>query len=230
MTVFRYTNKGSRKENQDYISSCSLSKEGAAVYVVADGMGGYEFGDLAAKVIATSITDYIAENIFKQQPGPLLKEAFLFANESLSIKKWSLNAKEMGAVVVVLLIIEEMAYMAWLGDSRIYFYRNGKLVYRTKDHSMVEELSKVKLLTAEDLERYSSIVTRALMGDEEKETPDLIKTGIVKCDTFILCSDGLFKQLEVQSLIDIEDMELKKFLDSIADKMDDNFSLVRVKI
>ena len=119
MRIFEYSNKGSRDTNQDFIIHKSLSEK-ATIVVVADGMGGYSYGEIASRVIGQSIIDYVQENFDKESPALLLKESISFANDSLMLKRLSLGAKHMGAVVVVLLIIDNEAYMTWLGDSRIY--------------------------------------------------------------------------------------------------------------
>lgn len=229
MTVLEYTNKGCRESNQDYMESCSLN-EGAAIYVVSDGMGGYAHGDIAAKIVSESIIDFVSEHINKMTPGQMLTAAFEFANESLGLKRMSLNAKEMGCVLVALLIIDDSAYMAWLGDSRIYVFRDDKEVYRTEDHSMVTELSKIKSLSLEDIERYSSIVTRAIMGKDENVKPSLMKMVVQKGDVFVLCSDGLHKQWPMREIQTISDAELTQRLDSKFNIMDDNYTLIKVTI
>lgn len=229
MTVLEYTNKGSRESNQDYLKSCSLN-EGAAIYVVSDGMGGYAHGDVAAKIVSESVIDFVSEHIDKMTPGQMLVSAFEFANESLNLKRLSLNVKEMGCVLVALLIINNIAYMAWLGDSRIYVFRNGKEVYQTIDHSMVTELSKIKSLSLEDIEKYSSIVTKAIMGNDENVKPSLMKTEVKKGDVFLLCSDGLHKQWPIQELPLLSDDEITSRLNSQFNLMDDNYTLIKVTI
>lgn len=229
MTVLEYTNKGCRESNQDYMKSCSLN-EGAAIYVVSDGMGGYAHGDLASKIVSESVIDFVSEHINQMTPGQMLTSAFEFANESLNLKRLSLNVKEMGCVLVALLIINNMAYMAWLGDSRIYVFRDGKEAYQTVDHSMVTELSKIKSLSLEDIEKYSSIVTRAIMGNDENVKPSLMKTEVKKGDVFLLCSDGLHKQWPIQELSLLSDDEITSRLDSQFNIMDDNYTLIKVTI
>lgn len=230
MEVFEFSGKGCRPKNQDYIKGCILNDEGTAVYVLADGMGGYEYGELAAKTTVESIIDFISINHNKMPIRKLLKEAFVFANDSLSIKRMALNAKEMGCVVAVLFLVNNTAYMAWIGDSRIYFFRNEKLAFRTTDHSLVEELSKVRSLTASDLEKYSAIVTRAVMGVNEDISPDLMKTETNTGDVFILCTDGLHKQLNIADMAKFDSIHLHNYLCEVESQMEDNYSIIRLKI
>lgn len=85
--VIEYTNKGSREENQDYLSWSSLSDR-SSIYVLADGMGGYNYGDVAAKIVAESIIEFSVQNLGKCTPVELLKESLSYANDCLMLKKW----------------------------------------------------------------------------------------------------------------------------------------------
>lgn len=230
MKVYKYTNKGQRENNQDFIDSKLLDKQGDAIFVVADGMGGYSHGEIASKVVTDEIIEFISENIYKKQPSTLLKQAFANANEMLFTKRLSLNVAEMGCVVVALLIVDRMAYIAWIGDSRLYFFRNGQQVYVTTNHTISEELSYIKTLKLEEIEKYSSIVTKAIMGDEKYENPDMIKTKIQEGDTFILCTDGLYKQNPPQLLLVQDEGKLDDLLDSRSIDMKDNYSLIKITI
>jgi serine/threonine protein phosphatase PrpC len=117
--------------------------------VVADGMGGYSFGEIASQVISESIVEFVRMNISNFSPTELLKESIIYANDCLMLKRLSLGAKSIGAVVSVLLTIENEAYFTWLGDSRLYLYRDGIEVYRTQDHSVINEYQKIKNLIAQ---------------------------------------------------------------------------------
>ena len=126
MEVFEYTNKGCREENQDYVVHGSLPY-GASIYIIADGMGGYSNGAVASKTVGDAIFDFVELNITQYEPLKLLKEAISFANDSLMLKRLALGAKKMGCVIAILLILDEYAYISWLGDSRIYMFRKQSL-------------------------------------------------------------------------------------------------------
>ena len=80
------------------------------------------------------------------------------------LKRLSIGTKRMGCVVALLVVTKEYAYIDWLGDSRVYVFRNGKEVYRTEDHSMINEMVKSNSITADNIRRYSSIVTMTYLG------------------------------------------------------------------
>lgn len=228
MKVLQYTNKGSRDENQDYMSWSSLS-DASSIFVVADGMGGYSFGDIAAKVVTEAAIEFAEQNIGKCTPVELLKEALIYGNDCLMLKKIALSAKQMGCVIVVLLIIGDEAYLTWLGDSRIYLFRDHTEVYRTEDHSVINQLSKINTLRAEDLEKYAAIVTKSIMGENNIDEAPIRKVRIEPGDVFILCSDGFYKDLPIKEAYGYED-SLKDVIDAYADKMTDNYTFIKVEV
>lgn len=228
MKVFEYTNKGCREENQDYIVSGSLPG-GGGIYIVADGMGGYAEGATAAKVVSNALLDYVELNFNQFEPATLLKKAVPFANDALMLKRMALGAQKMGCVITMLLIKEGYAYLTWLGDSRIYMYRDGEEVYRTEDHSIVNELAKIKTLSAASYEKYASIVTKSIMGDDPVDVAPIRRISIEKGDVFILCTDGLHKELDMTRVLNYEECD-KGDLDASASNLSDNCSFIKVEI
>ena len=118
MKIFQYTNKGSREENQDFVIHGSLP-DNSAVFVVADGMGGYSDGATASKVVSEAIYDFIEMSYLQYTPAEILKEAISFANDALMLKRMAMAAQKMGCVITVLFVTGGSAYLTWLGDSRI---------------------------------------------------------------------------------------------------------------
>lgn len=228
METFEYTNKGSRDENQDYIIHKVFDDE-SAVFVVADGMGGYSYGKEASRIVGDSILEFIEMHKEHYPSGELLCKSLQYANDNIMLKRFGVK-KKMGSVVAVLYILREVSYMSWIGDSRIYIYRNNEEIFRTEDHSIINELKKIKNLRAMDIEQYSSIVTKALMGDENIKDIPTVTMPIKENDVLILCSDGFYRQNAVSDYMGLTDSEIKDKLDSISNKMDDNYSLIKIKI
>lgn len=228
MVVFEYTNKGCREENQDYVVHGSLPY-GASIYIIADGMGGYSNGAVASKTVGDAIFDFVELNITQYEPLKLLKEAISFANDSLMLKRLALGAKKMGCVIAILLILDEYAYISWLGDSRIYMFRNSKEVYRTEDHSILNEMTKVKTLHPSNYEKYSSIVTKSIMGCEVVDVAPIKRIKVESGDVFILCSDGFYKEVEIRKALDFNS-RLSEYLDGLASYVSDNYSLIKVAL
>jgi protein phosphatase len=225
MQVFKYTNKGSRKDNQDYVVDKVLSAD-CSIFVVADGMGGYSYGDIAASTVGNAIVEYADMNYTRLSPAELLKEAISYSNDCLMLKRISLNANKMGCVVVVLLIINDNGYLCWLGDSRLYIFRNGTEVYQTEDHSVLNDLSRIECLDSSDIRKYASIVTKAVMGDDNLGQLKVSHVSIEKGDIFLLCSDGFHKELNVDTALGYSQQDL----DNMSDQMSDNYSFIKITI
>lgn len=224
--LYEYSNKGRREENQDYVCHGSLSDD-SGIYIVADGMGGYSEGAAASKVVAESIREYIESNFGKYSPADLLKEAIPFANDALMLKRMAMAAKKMGCVITILLISNGYAHISWLGDSRIYLFRGGKEVYRTEDHSIINDLAKIKTLSASSIEKYASIVTKSIMGESQVDNAPIAKIKIEKGDVFILCTDGFHKEFDMSKAFSYDNTQ-KDHLDSYSEKISDNYSFIKV--
>lgn len=228
MIIYEYTNKGCREENQDYICHGSLPDDGY-ICVLTDGMGGYSAGDEAAKTVAESIRTYIQDNYSQTNIPNIINEAIRYSNDALMLKRLSIGTKRMGCVVALLVVTKEYAYIDWLGDSRVYVFRNGKEVYRTEDHSMINEMVKSNSITADNIRRYSSIVIRSIMGEDNLKLESIVKIKVKPNDVFILCSDGIHRQLNIEKLIDYTD-GLKDDYDIKSNEMNDNYSFIKVVI
>ena len=197
MNIIEYSNRGSRTVNQDYVIHRSLSAD-SAIFVLADGMGGYSHGEIASQTVAESIVEYVEQNTTNYTPENLLRESIVFANDALMIKRMEIGGKKMGTVIAVLFIKGTYAYITWLGDSRVYKFSKSKMDLCTTDHSIVQQLSNKMAITSSIYEKYAAIVTRAIMGDEIKEEIPIEVLSITEGDTFLLCSDGFHKQLPVE--------------------------------
>jgi serine/threonine protein phosphatase PrpC len=107
--------------------------------------------------------------------------------------------------------------------------RNGKPVYQTEDHSLISELRQVNTLKAADLERYSAIVTRSLMGENVNSDPDIQSVEVQEGDVLWLCSDGVHKELPIYWMPE-DDEKLKQFLDGQNVHLSDNYTLLKVTL
>lgn len=228
MQIFEYTNKGPREVNQDFLLHRTINND-KQLFIVADGMGGYTSGDVAAKLVSESISDYVDAHFNELPPADVLRDAIVFSNDELSFQRYAYGGVQMGTVIVVLLLVGTTAYISWLGDSRIYQYRSGKLLFQTEDHSMLSDLRKIHFLKPEDIERYSAIVTRGVMGDDKLGTIEVQSLEVATGDTFFMCTDGIHKTIEPINLPTSE-AELKVYLDENCDQFEDNYSLLRVII
>ena len=176
-----------RKQNED----AAWFDEARAVFAVADGMGGHLAGEVASRMAIEAVQRMARE---KERPGiAALREAVACAHETiLAHAQDHIECAGMGTTLSVLWLGENYAYIAHVGDSRIYRLREGSLTQITQDHSLVEELVRAGLITREQARTHPrrNIITRAL-GTHGENEPDLLVTDVQDGDVFLLCTDGL---------------------------------------
>ena len=176
-----------RKQNED----AAWFDEARAVFAVADGMGGHLAGEVASRMAIEAVQRMAREN---ERPGiAALREAVACAHETiLTHAQDHIECAGMGTTLSVLWLGENYAYIAHVGDSRIYRLREGSLTQITQDHSLVEELVRAGLITREQARTHPrrNIITRAL-GTHGENEPDLLVTDVQDGDVFLLCTDGL---------------------------------------
>lgn len=220
MEVFKYTNTGCREVNEDYVVSKDFGND-ISLHLIADGMGGYEYGELASKVVGDSYVLAISNNMD-------ILEATKVASQDLHKEKLSLGVQKMGCTVAGVLIHDMVMTTFWAGDSRVYLYRAGELIYQTEDHSISNELSKVRPLSFEERNRYSHLVTRSLMGDKG-EVVETKEFKLEKGDEILICSDGLYKDCPIEYILE----SIQKNCFDIGKNnlaFEDNHSLIYIKI
>ena len=194
MKVAIATNPGKvRQRNED---SCGTKGD---IFIVADGMGGHQAGDVASTVAVDRI-------LAKYNPTMSLEEVKDLIigtnNEVFQMAENDSNYNGMGTTVSVLVLKEKQYYLLHVGDSRIYLYKNEKLHQLTTDHSVVGELMRNGGITADEAKTHPqrNILTRALGTGHDLDIE--IKEGTyAENDLFMLCTDGL------SGVVNVEDME-----------------------
>lgn len=220
MRIFKYTNIGNRKQNQDYIVSTKLGQY-SSLHLVADGMGGYDCGEIAAKVVGDSY-------IYGLSRSMSIEEATRHASNNILIEKRNLGVHKMGSTIAGVLLNGMNATIFWSGDSRIYVFRNMALFYQTEDHSVVNELSRKRALSFEEKKRYGHIITRSIMGNED-DNVDVHELTLQEGDEIIVCTDGLYNDCPIDYLI--ESIRDDKFdIDKQNESFGDNHSLIYISM
>lgn len=211
------TRQGGRKDNQDFFG-CKETKHGFLV-VVCDGMGGAKGGRTASEMAVNQIIEQVCSSPF-DEADQILTDAIKTANKAIfQAGQANPDLQGMGTTVVALLIDEEKATTAHVGDSRIYQVRGSRKVFRTFDHSMVFELVKRGTLTEEQarLSAESNVILRALgtkMDVDIEITRDL---PYLKGDRFLLCSDGICGAVTEKYIIKL--INSNKSVDITAEKI-----------
>ena len=196
-----------REINEDsfYITEDQFNK--LQLFILADGMGGCNAGDVASKYAIECTKNYI-ENNFEAIPKDrenlckLIKSSMEYANMVIYEKASENKELEgMGTTLEVCLIYNNRAYIGHIGDSRIYRIRNNFIRKLTEDHSYVEKLVKEGTITKEEAEHHEkkNILMKAL-GCNAYVEPDVMAKGFQKGDIIIMCSDGLTNMMGIKEI------------------------------
>lgn len=196
-----------RKLNED--SACYLERENFKIYVVADGMGGHNAGEVASKMAAEQIVQYIDENYCSEEEETLISKAIKAANgEIYKFSKTNDKLNGMGTTVTACLVTSKSVYVANVGDSCCMALKNGELEKITKDHSLVQELLDSGTISEIEAKNHpkKNIITRAL-GTSIDVDVDVFKIRADEYELFILCSDGLTNEVTKDEILRIIDNE-----------------------
>lgn len=194
-----------RTAQEDSHDIAALTPNGD-VFVVCDGMGGHVGGKQASSIAVKSIIDYLKKEKYPQ-PTQALNEALQFANmQILGYANAHPELKGMGTTACIVLLQESEAYIAHVGDSRIYLYlgKEKQLHRITKDHSFVQTLVDAGQITDEEAEHHpnKNRILKAL-GIKPELSPTFNKVQPKNGDMFLICSDGLSGMISDAIITDV---------------------------
>jgi protein phosphatase len=179
-----------RKTNQDSI----CVDEELRLYVVADGMGGHNGGDIASQLTVEHFPQFVRQ--LKEEmkdPKDLLKNCIQQVNQKIYSKSQSDPLlKGMGTTMVANYFQANNLYLSNVGDSRCYLVQNGQLYQLSRDHSFVQELVNQGIYSRDVAknDKQKNVITRTV-GFEPNVDPDIFTYKVCKNDLFLICSDGL---------------------------------------
>lgn len=212
MEVGFKSDKGLRRENNEDACFVLLLDK---VYVVADGVGGGNSGEIASRTAVNEIVNYVMKN-----PISLMKDKYAVVDylqkclddANLKIYKSANTYQEnsgMATTVSIVYVVSGKAFISNVGDSRVYVFRNGKLVQLTEDHTYVNTLVKAGLLSEKEaeLDERKNVITKAL-GAEKTVEPDFFQIEIKKDDIFLICTDGLYDEVNASEIVSILEKNL----------------------
>jgi serine/threonine protein phosphatase PrpC len=189
-----------REINEDSI----LSLPEAGFWAVADGMGGYEAGDVASSMVLDSLSDLTrCESL--NDAVDAIEDCLLDVNgKILEYGDIMLDGRTLGSTVVSLLIQGRVGVCLWAGDSRLYRLRNRQLIQLSRDHSQVEEHVQQGYLSPDQAESHpdSNVITRAI-GAEAELYVDINVFSTQLGDVFLLCSDGLYNMVNSEEMAEV---------------------------
>ena len=210
MKGFAKTDVGKAREmNQDYYSIPS-SESDLQLYILADGMGGYNGGEIASRLAAETTKNYIQNNFKKIEHDKeailkLVKDAMEYANMVVyEESKKDENLQGMGTTLDVCFIYNSKIYIGHVGDSRIYLIKKDIARKITKDHSYVQQLVEDKKITREEAEHHpkKNMLLKALVCTSYVE-PDIRARNLEKDDILLMCSDGLTNMVEESKIYEV---------------------------
>jgi protein phosphatase len=204
--------KGKREINED--SFIYLSGK---FYLVCDGLGGNGNGQIASELVAETVK----KSLLKSKT---ILEAVQEAEKVLSsYKKKHPSTEYMSTTIAVAQIIENNVLIFWAGDTRVYQFRDGKIIYKTKDHTLVSEAINNGVLTAVEALFHpdANELTKSIKGAQNSvELDQILIQDIIENDYFLLCTDGV-----IESFIDTDLESLfseSKSTKEIIDELDKN--------
>lgn len=202
MKTFSISDIGKRREmNQDYMYTSENAVGNLPnLFIVADGMGGHKAGEYASRYTVESIVESI-EKDERTEPVEVIEHAICKANEELIKKAAGDEAMSgMGTTVVVVTVIGKKAWVANVGDSRMYVV--GKEIKQvTRDHSLVEEMVRMGEIAKDAAKDHPdrNIITRAV-GAADKVVADFFQVNLEPQDYILICTDGLTNMVEDQDI------------------------------
>lgn len=228
---------GQRPNQED-----SIAQWDNRLFVLCDGMGGHEKGEVASQTVCQSLVRWFEENIKDDLfSDDQLREALEYAYSELD-KFDDGSPRKMGTTLTLLYICNNGITAAHIGDSRIYHIRphsnpsptgevrrghSDAILYQSRDHSLAYDLFQAGEITYEEMATFpqKNIVTRAMTpGQDNRMRPDIIHiTDIQPGDYFYMCSDGMLEQMSNDELVDIfssKDTDAEKQSILIKDTLD----------
>ena len=186
-----------RRLNEDAF----LDRPDIGLFAVADGMGGHDAGDQASAAVVDALND-MAGPIGAGQLIAGVRTRLEQVHDALQAEARRRGSERgMGSTVVVLMLNGQHYCGLWVGDSRIYLARHGELLQLSEDHSYVQELVNRGLLSVEDADHHprANVITRAV-GIDQGLRLDKITDRLYPGDVFLLCSDGLTRELSAEEI------------------------------
>ena len=235
---------GKRANQEDSIYPIEgKATENDRLFLLCDGMGGHEHGEVASQSICKSLSSFLLQHTVASEglEDKLLSDALAYAYEELDKRAIAGDSRQMGTTLTLLYFHSNGCTAAHIGDSRIYHLRPSShtILYKSRDHSLVYDLYQAGELTYEEMKTFpqKNVITRAMIaGDRNHPKPDVIHISDVQPgDYFYICSDGMLEQMEDEELLDVfsanvRDEEKRQMLISETSDNKDNHSAYIVHI
>lgn len=225
-TIYQESRIGRRNNNEDRLAYC-YSRE-ALLMVVADGMGGHYYGEVAAQIAVQTLSE-----TFKREAKPRIRDPFFFLQKGLlNAHKAILDfagkhelADSPRTTCVACIVQGNVAYGAHSGDSRLYFLRRGKILMRTKDHSRVQLLVDQGVINEKQMSCHAdrNKIYGCLGGQQAPEIAYSRKMTLEAGDVLVLCTDGVWSGISDETLaISLKQSAVMQAIPHILDEAENN--------
>ncbi|HLZ07750.1 MAG TPA: protein phosphatase 2C domain-containing protein, partial [Chloroflexota bacterium] len=187
----------------------ALRERKGHLIAIADGLGGHEAGQIASSMAIQALVEAYFAPTSPSRVEPALQHAVQVANLKIhEVARGNSAYRGMQTTLSALVLAGGFAYVAHVGDSRVYLKRPGKLSVLTNDHSEAAELVRMRLASAASLATHPrrNVLTRTL-GSQLILRPDFRREPVAVGDTFILCTDGLWSEVTDEELAMVSDLE-----------------------
>lgn len=204
-----------RELNEDSLLAITTTVAGNSgnlpfgLYIVADGMGGHQYGEVASNAAIRTVAGYVLKKfipyLFQIKAGSL-EESFqeiMAAAVNEAQRVIQRDAPGSGTTLTAALVLGQQVTIAHVGDSRAYFvYPDGRIETVTRDHSLVQRLQELGHITAEEAENYPhrNVLYKAL-GQGDILDPEIFTIAFPHTGTLLICSDGLWGVVTEQDII-----------------------------
>ena len=227
------TNVGMVREvNEDSI----MSNPDIGLWAVADGMGGYEAGDVASNMLVSALSE-IENHKYLHNFVDNVEDKITDANQRiLEYSEIMHDGRILGSTILSLLIQGQVGVCMWAGDSRLYRLRNNELQQISRDHSHVQELLEQGIISEEEIATHpdANVITRAV-GTSDELYVDIDAFNVQLGDTYLLCSDGLYNAVIESDILhymkeqDTDEAVKELIVKALENGAPDNVSIIIVK-
>lgn len=239
--IFCLNEQGKRRNNEDSIyPPKSIATNQDKLFVVCDGVGGENKGEVASEIVCMSVYEYINnQGISLIDKKEAINKAIRYANGKLvEYAGRDPMAKRMSTTLSLVFLGEQSVMAAWCGDTRVHHIREGRVMWKSDDHSLVAELVKNGEITAEEAKCHprKNIITRSLNALNTNNAVDFHEIENCRNDDYLLlCTDGFLEQIDENLIFSVlsnekEKNKARQFFSLCEGKTRDNFSMYLIKV
>lgn len=229
------SDKGRRSNNEDCVFPLSeIVSATDRLYMVCDGVGGSSRGEVASSMACDVINTFFLTFLKGEPDADFVNKAIQYVETCFDTYTNSHpEAYGMATTLALTYVMPSAVLVAHVGDSRVYQFRKGKIIYRTEDHSLVNSWLKLGMITPEEAVNHpkKNIILRAIQGKKRPTEAEVsVITDIQPGDIFLLCSDGViegFRDKELEELFSSRcplDNYKEVLVEKCLNKSRDNFS------